>query len=190
MQPQPTISEQPNQRQRQRRPRRLPDIRIRLAEYSRYLMVQILLNSTNPYRMFAYESPNQPPPPPPPPNPTIPETTIPIPRPRPRPQPRPQPQPQPQPQARPPPPPKIINILHEDTTRTDKFYYGTECAICYKKPRIVGVLECGHAYCKTCILKDIKQSGRCPLCRREYDLVIIQKVGIKTPEKSAKSAKK
>jgi hypothetical protein len=71
-----------------------------------------------------------------------------------------------------------IPVIENDSIRTEQFQYGTECSICYKKPRKVGMLECNHGYCKTCIVKHSKNKNTCPMCRTTFEKITVYKVGL------------
>jgi len=50
-----------------------------------------------------------------------------------------------------------------------------ECLVCkesYSEQKIPFELECTHTFCKECVLDTFKRDCRCPLCRREYDIII------------------
>lgn len=61
-----------------------------------------------------------------------------------------------------------------------------ECLVCkepYSEEKIPFEIECGHIFCKYCILDVFKRDSRCPLCRREYDIIIKLKEESVTPER-------
>lgn len=50
-----------------------------------------------------------------------------------------------------------------------------DCLVCkepYDDQKIPFELECTHIFCRECILDVFKRDCRCPLCRREYDIII------------------
>ena len=54
-----------------------------------------------------------------------------------------------------------------------------ECTICkdiYSEDKPPFELECNHIFCKYCILDTFKRDNRCPLCRREYEIIIQPKI--------------
>jgi len=71
---------------------------------------------------------------------------------------------------------KIIN----PTTKTLE----KECAICMETVgyRNKLVTECGHIYCGSCMLKNIKYSNKCPMCRKELIKDKSKKLTEITPE--------
>ena len=56
-----------------------------------------------------------------------------------------------------------------------------ECVICkesYDDQRLPFELECRHIFCKCCILDTFKRDSRCPLCRKEYELIVKPKTEV------------
>jgi hypothetical protein len=43
-----------------------------------------------------------------------------------------------------------------------------ECMICYEDIKSMGILECGHIFCISCVVKHGRENNVCPCCRFEF----------------------
>ena len=55
----------------------------------------------------------------------------------------------------------------------------SSCIICmnnYNNKRLKKIsLKCKHDFCKECLLECFKSDNRCPLCRKEFELIFSEK---------------
>ena len=69
---------------------------------------------------------------------------------------------------------KIYPVVFKNNS--NKNYTSENCLICLEKISYGAcLLDCGHNYHSTCILKWFEKEMKCPLCKEKYQWAVIKK---------------